>query len=48
MKVYPKLIVFCPKTKKEQSGNNCLNCEFYNNHKLEDTKSPFVDCKFDK
>ena len=47
MIVYPKQIVFCPKTGKEQNGNNCLSCEFYNNHRLEDAGLPLIDCKFE-
>jgi len=47
MKVYPKQIVFCPKTKQEQNGHGCISCEFYNNHGV-DAKQVFIDCKFNK
>jgi len=47
MKVYPKIIIFCPKTKQEENEQKCLSCEFYNNHKAE-VERLFIDCKFDK
>ena len=47
MKVYPQIVVFCPKTKQEENGQKCLSCEFYNKHKVE-AKRLFIDCKLDE
>ena len=48
MEVYPKQIVFCPKAKREQDGNNCLTCELYKSHIKEDNKQLFIACLFEK
>ncbi len=34
--IYPKLEVYCLKTKQEQDGNICLTCEFFKGTSIND------------
>jgi len=47
MEVYPKQIVYCPQAGKEQDGNGCVACRYYQSFKTNDGRL-FIDCKFDK
>ena len=41
--VYPKIEVYCPKTKQKQDGSYCKACEYYNSYHNEE----FIDCRYD-
>ena len=47
MRVYPKITVYCPQSKKEQDGNKCLICENYSGIK-KDEKQLVIKCDFHK
>ena len=47
IKVYPKQIVFCPQSGKEQSGDECVPCQYYRDFKINGGQF-FIDCRFDE
>ncbi len=47
MEVYPKQTVFCPHMGKEQDGNKCISCQYYQALKMNEGRL-FIDCKFDE
>ena len=45
--VYPKIIVFCPKEKREKRGQECLNCEHFSGLKTCPQKGLiWIECDF--
>jgi len=44
MKVYPKLIIYCPKTRQEQTGEECKSCKFYYGYGLAPDEL-YIDCE---
>jgi len=47
IQVYPKQVVFCPQSGKEQGGDECVPCQYYQGFKLNGGQF-FIDCKFDE
>ena len=47
-KVYPKIIVFCPKSRKEENMRKCYECPFYKGFKISDKKIEYVVCEFEE
>lgn len=47
MEVYPKQIVYCPLSGKEQDGDECVPCQYYQAFKINGGQF-FIDCKFDE
>ena len=45
VEVYPKTVVYCPKTKQERDGNDCNVCEHYKDRKLNGGQT-YIECKY--
>ena len=43
IKVYPKLTVYCPKSKAEQDGNKCAGCDDFFGIEVQDERF-YIDC----
>jgi len=47
IQVYPKQIVYCPLDGKEQDGDGCVPCQYYQGFRINGGQF-FIDCKFDE
>ncbi len=48
IKVYPKQIVYCPKTSNEKNANDCISCDYLDKSACNLYNRLFISCNYDK
>lgn len=48
IKVYPKQIVYCPKTDNEKNANDCKDCDHLDKSACDPYNQLFISCNYDK